>query len=545
MSVIDILLILSSFVTTGLSLSVLIYSPRRKSDFFFSLAALAATIWIIAMFFYRTTDDPVFFEFFARLLYFAGISIAVGYYIFASNFLIEKKLSYLLHLFIYAVIMLSISFPRDAFISAFHFSSRTLAFGINYLPYSIILAGYFLFAFFRLFSTNRQLKTAEEKKQLKFVFWGTGISIIIGIIFDIIVPYFGSFRLYWLGPVMLTVMVVSVSYAIFKHGLFNIRLVSVELFSAALLIISFIQFIGSGTVDEYVFNGLLFLGVAIFGILIVRGVLQEIRHREEIERLAESLRRANAELKKLDQLKSEFLSLASHQLRAPLTVVKGYISMIQEGDYGEIPEKLREALRRVYFSNERLINLVGDFLNISRIESGRLHYVFEPSIVADLIRSVVGEFKDFAKDRGLELSCQEPKEALPLARIDRDKFRQVIVNLIDNAIKYTRRGSIKLEMGLEENSILISVQDTGIGLAPEELDFIFKRFSRGEGATKVYTEGMGLGLYLAKRIVQDHGGEIWAESKGKNRGSTFYIKIPALTAEVKRAEQFKEFVEKI
>ena len=219
--------------------------------------------------------------------------------------------------------------------------------------------------------------------------------------------------------------------------------------------------------------------------------------------------------------------------------------MIQEGNYGEIPEKLREALRRVYFSNERLINLVGDFLNISRIESGRLHYVFEPSIIADLIRSVVGEFKDFAKDKGIELSCQEPKETLPLARIDRDKFRQVIVNLIDNAIKYTRRGSIKIEISSDKDSILISTQDTGIGMAPEELDLIFKRFSRGEGATKVYTEGMGLGLYLAKRIVQDHGGEIWAESKGRGRGSTFYIKIPALTAEVKRAEQFKEFVEKI
>ena len=195
-----------------------------------------------------------------------------------------------------------------------------------------------------------------------------------------------------------------------------------------------------------------------------------------------------------------------------------------------------------------MINLVSDFLNISRIESGRMQYDFESAKVEDVIDNVVGEFKEAARDKKIDLMWERPRTSLPEAMLDKEKFHQVIMNLVDNAFRYTQVGFIKITAepdSLKSGHILISVRDTGVGMTPEEIDQTFKRFSRGAGGSKVNTGGLGLGLYLAKRIVNDHGGEIWAESKGRGQGSTFLIRLPARAREVKRAEQFNAFVEKI
>jgi len=233
-----------------------------------------------------------------------------------------------------------------------------------------------------------------------------------------------------------------------------------------------------------------------------------------------------------------------------LTVIKGYISLIQEGTFGQIQDKLADALRKIYISNETLINLVGDFLNLSRIESGKMKYMFEPIAAEEMIQSVFEEFKEVVKDKKLELRYEKPTVPLARAMLDRDKFRQVIMNLVDNAIKYTPSGFVTLKLEEEKTSggaknILFSVSDSGVGMSKEDLDGIFKRFARGEGGSKVNTSGLGLGLYLAKRIVTDHGGEIWATSDGPGKGSTFWVRLPARAAEIEKEKQFKEFVEKI
>ena len=181
-----------------------------------------------------------------------------------------------------------------------------------------------------------------------------------------------------------------------------------------------------------------------FSFLLIRSVLHEVRQREEISKLAEDLRVANAELKKLDQMKSEFVSLASHQLRAPLTAIKGYISLIQEGSYGQVSNVLKDALRKIYISNETLINLVGDFLNLSRIESGKMKYMFEPMQMEEIVQGVFEEFKEVVKEKKLELRYENQDKPLAKAMLDKDKFKQVIMNLIDNAIKYTMKGKIEV-----------------------------------------------------------------------------------------------------
>ncbi|OGF77319.1 hypothetical protein A3F23_00500 [Candidatus Giovannonibacteria bacterium RIFCSPHIGHO2_12_FULL_43_15] len=223
--------------------------------------------------------------------------------------------------------------------------------------------------------------------------------------------------------------------------------------------------------------------------------------------------------------------------------------MIQEGSFGKVADQLNDALRKIYISNETLINLVGDFLNLSRIESGKMKYMFEPTQAEEMIQSVYEEFMEVVKEKKLELRYEKPAGPLAKAMLDKDKFRQVIMNLVDNAIKYTPEGSVTLKLEEEKTetgkNILFSVSDSGVGMSTEDLAGIFKRFSRGEGGSKVNTNGLGLGLYLAKRIVTDHGGEIWATSDGPGKGSTFWVRVPARAEQVQKEKEVKEFVEKI
>jgi signal transduction histidine kinase len=237
------------------------------------------------------------------------------------------------------------------------------------------------------------------------------------------------------------------------------------------------------------------------------------------------LKVANIQLKKLDKAKSEFISIASHQLRTPLTVIKGYISMINEGDFGKIPDQVVNPLDRVYKSTMRIITLVEDLLNISRIESGRMKFEFAKINLEEIVKSVFEELEQHAKNKGLKFIYQPPKTKLPKIILDQKKIREVVMNLMDNAIKYTDKGNVVVSLEKQKGNILYCVEDTGRGLESDEIPMLFQKFSRARGATLVHTEGTGLGLYIAKQMVKKHGGKIWVESDGRNKGSRFCIQF--------------------
>lgn len=242
------------------------------------------------------------------------------------------------------------------------------------------------------------------------------------------------------------------------------------------------------------------------------------------ERTAE-LKAANVQLKKLDKAKSEFISIASHQLRTPLTVIKGYISMINQGDFGKVPKKITSPMDKVFKSTIRIISLVEDLLNISRIESGRMKYELAKNDIVELVDEVCEELTQHAKNKGLKLECNLPKKKIPQFVFDRKKIREVIMNVVDNAIKYTEKGKVSVSLEKKDSKILFEVKDTGRGLADEDIDILFQKFSRATGAQQVHTEGTGLGLYIAKKIVDKHGGKIWAESEGRGEGATFKLTL--------------------
>jgi len=242
--------------------------------------------------------------------------------------------------------------------------------------------------------------------------------------------------------------------------------------------------------------------------------------------LYKNLQDANEKLKSLDRLKTEFLSLASHQLRSPLTAIKGYTSMLLGGDFGDINEKQKEAVDRVFESTNHLVKTVDDLLNVSKIEQGGMQYIMAPFDMRKIVMDISADLSIVAERKGLKISFSSDDAHSYPVKGDLEKIRNVVLNLIDNSIKYTKEGSLALRLirNNELKKILLTITDTGMGMTEDTKKTLFHKFSRGEGG-KVNVGGSGLGLYLAKQIVDMHKGHVWVESPGLGKGSTFFLEL--------------------
>ena len=240
--------------------------------------------------------------------------------------------------------------------------------------------------------------------------------------------------------------------------------------------------------------------------------------------LDEQLKVANEKLKELDRLKSEFVSIAAHQLRSPLTAIKGYSSMVLEGSFGPITDKVKGAVDVVFQSSQKLVLVIEDFLNITRIELGKMKYEMTDIDLKDIASEVVKELDHSVTSRGLKLIYEPNANQFPIHG-DKGKISQVLGNLIDNAIKYTKEGSITITLEKAGGKSRVLVKDTGVGIPAEVIPKLFQKFSRADDAGKVNIKGTGLGLYVAKQIVDAHNGKLWAESEGASKGSTFFLEL--------------------
>lgn len=255
-------------------------------------------------------------------------------------------------------------------------------------------------------------------------------------------------------------------------------------------------------------------------------VFKNLELYEQIQHTNEKLKVANAHLKDLDEAKSEFMSIASHQLRTPLSGIMGYLSMMLEGDFGQLPKEQNKVVQDVFGASQRLIRMVNLFLNITRIEAGRFKLNLEKVDLVQVIQDQIKTLRPTVAKKNLKLEFKTPTEKIPLLNVDQDKIKDVVLNLVDNAIKYTEKGGITVSIEKRDNAVLTSVKDTGVGIKPEEAEKLFAKFVRGSGISRLSPDGSGLGLFIARKIVDAHGGKIWAESKGEGKGSAFRFELP-------------------
>lgn len=230
--------------------------------------------------------------------------------------------------------------------------------------------------------------------------------------------------------------------------------------------------------------------------------------------------------KAISKTKSEFISVAAHQLRTPLSAIKWVFKMLLDGDVGKITKEQMEFLQKGYDSNERIIQLVGDMLSVARIEEGRFGYEFYYVDPVEIIKKTIKAFEIKAEERNISVNVEIAGEKIQPIKMDPAKIELVLQNLIDNAIKYTPKGgSVTIKTAPVDKFIEISIKDTGVGVPKEQVNRLFSKFFRGANVVKMQTEGTGLGLFIAKNIVQRHGGNIWIETE-EGKGTTFFFTLP-------------------
>jgi len=243
---------------------------------------------------------------------------------------------------------------------------------------------------------------------------------------------------------------------------------------------------------------------------------------DEIERL----KIENEQLKKVNKNKSDLISLTAHQLRTSLSALKWTLKMFMDKDVGELSVEQNELIKNAYTGNERMLILINDLLTLSHSEDVSISYNFKKIDILELVEKTILEFYGETKKIGVELILLKPDTIIPFIKCDEEMIRIVIQNLIENSIKYSEKGGkIFISINQKEDSIELSVRDTGIGIDDGDKDNIFKKFFRAPNAIKKDALGSGLGLFAIKNIVEKHNGKIWFENT-KEKGTTFFVILP-------------------
>lgn len=257
--------------------------------------------------------------------------------------------------------------------------------------------------------------------------------------------------------------------------------------------------------------------------------------RQRVEEATKELRTANRRLKALDRAKDEFISMASHQLRTPLTSVKGYLSMALEGDAGKLKTEQQEIMQHAYDSAQRMVYLISDLLNVSRLQTGKFVIENKPTHLADVVEEEMSQLKEQAAVREITMSYDKP-EHFPELNLDETKIRQVMMNFMDNALYYTPKGgTVTIALSATDEAVTFTVTDTGVGVPKSVQHHLFTKFYRADNARQMRPDGTGLGLFMAKKVVVAQGGAIIFRST-EGKGSTFGFSFPRKELETTAAK---------
>lgn len=388
------------------------------------------------------------------------------------------------------------------------------------------------------------------RKQI--LIFGTGIEFFLlsffttGFIASFLME--NSYNIEFVSLFFMTFFMGMLAYMIVRFKTFNIKLIGAQALVVTLFIIIASQFAYIQNPINRILNGVAVVLITVFGWNLIRGVKREILQREalvlanaeinerknQLQKISDHLAVANDKLKELDTAKNEFVSIVAHQLQGPPTTVKGYSMLLTDGTYGEMTPDQKDVLNKIFNANEQQIDFVRDLLNVSRLESGRINFVFETCSVLDICQEVIDNLFVKAKDKGLYLEYNKTIDDIPAVNVDKAKIREAVTNLIDNAIKYTKKGgvtvSVKVCSGTEKcltgNHVRVTVSDTGIGVPQSEMAHLFSKFSRGKDIKRLNASGTGLGLYVVKMVVEGNHGQVWIESDGDGKGSRFIIELP-------------------
>lgn len=543
----------SIVVSLILGIVVLVYSNKRILGMLLFLLSVVFSLWVtidlITWTSYNSTYYMFFWSFFGILTALIYIISAYFIYVYIYRRNLSSKILFLLFLLVLPIIIYTpttynlsgfsdidcVSIEQSLFTNYFHL------FGVASFIAILIMAivGY-LRTKDKLFRRQITLITIGIEFFIAIFFTATFLDsylVSIGATGDYILGNYGLFGM--------TIFMAFLAYLIVKFKAFDIKLLGTQALVWALIILIGSQFFFIQSNTNRILTAITLVISAVVGLMIIRGIKKEVAQREKIEILAKnlnglndrlevtniSLGKANDKLKELDHMKSEFVSLATHQIRGPLSAIKGYISLLVEGDYGTVPQTFNEPLDIIFKSTDSLSRIVTDFLDVSRIDLGQMKYEFTNFDFKELVFEVIKELKPNIEARGLQFR-EKIVDSPCLIKADRTKLKQVLNNLIDNSNKYTKQGWLEVSVERSENDmggggkkVLFAVKDSGVGISKATMGELFQRFSRAKNANDTNILGTGLGLYIAKKMVEANNGKVWAESEGEGKGAQFYVEL--------------------
>ncbi len=371
--------------------------------------------------------------------------------------------------------------------------------------------------------------SVDSKKQILYMTLGILTFLLAFSSGNIIGSLTGDWALAQYGLFGMPVFMGFLAYLIVRFRAFDIKLIGAQALVMSLVLLVSAQFFYASSRTDFVLDSLSLFVVIIVGFFLIRSVKKEVQRKEELQKLSDTLAKANDRLEELDKQKSEFISIASHQLRTPLTAIRGYISLALEGAYGKVKgTPIEDIMNKMYTIDLRLSQLVEDLLNVSKIEAGKVQYKWESVMLEPIVGELYDMFTVLAEKKGLKLHFSKPESAMPVMKLDVNKIKEIISNLIDNAIKYTEKGSVIIRIEQDATVARVVIEDTGIGISKEDAERLFGKFIRTETTQKMDSGGSGLGLFVGKTFVEGHGGRVYATSEGVGKGSSFIVELPLI-----------------
>lgn len=487
-----------------------INNTKSITNVAFVLFCLVTVLWSFVNYISYQVQSPDAILWFTRIVIFLGLWHSFTFFNFFYVFPLEKitypwwyKRILLPYVVFVSVLTLS-PFVFSGLESVATNGSVSKAVVENGIIVFIVTVVVLLFESIVIFVRKILASTHAEKKPYIIILTGTIITFVLLFMFNMILPtVFSNVRFIPLGALSMFPFAICTAYAIHRHRTFKIRNIASAVFAFLLSVTAFVEIIFASSLDTL----LLRVGIFLFTLLVSIQFIKNI-----------------FKLELANDQKSEFISFASHEIRTPITVMKGYADLMLDEDDGEISQKNRDLAKKIMVAGSDVISLISQYLNKSKMELGQLQYNFSVFDMTLVVKEVVANFKINAEQRGLRLEFLEVGGAL-FVNGDQGKLKEVIGNIIDNSLKYTPQGEVKVSVTEDNGKVLISVKDTGVGMSKETIPLLFKEFGRADNE-KVNILGTGLGLYLAKTFIDAHKGHVWAESEGEGKGSQFYIELP-------------------
>jgi len=565
--------LISILITFLIGFFILMQDRVKEINRYFFLMVMFLVLWMTFNFLEDVSFLSLLSKRMVQLDFFFAPVAAYFFYLFCQVLPRQnwRNLSERVTVFIIVLILSIVPFFDSILINSVVFDSGSkISFTPLILLYGIVLA-FVLLGSCLIILQNFKKSTGIEKTQTLYLLIGFFILTISVLISNLILPnIISSSLISRFGFVGVIAFITLCSYSILKHHLFDVRVILTELAAAIVVFALLLQVILSETTAQGITSSIILILVAYGGYLLIKSVQEEIKKKEQLQTLTMQLGQANSHLQELDKMKTEFVSLASHELLTPVSAIEGYLSMILDEKIVKIEDpKANQFLDRVYRSAKRLARLVADMLNISRIEEGRLLVQKANVNLNDMVTQVIEEIKFKADEHKQKVVFANPDHWQTFG--DPDKIKEVLVNLIGNSIKYSKDpgtitvsiervptktlqdswGQLEAEMrsrplddqeGIKSvvdphlrdfvgaEQLEIKVMDQGIGIPKAELPRLFTKFHRVGDFSTAESQGTGLGLYISRALVELHHGRIWADSEGQGKGSTFTFTLPDIKA---------------